>query len=311
MVFCIRFHFQLSIIYHLSVKIKLLFIVILVDHMYIQLIVGDGDLFFIKRVLDALHQGVVYGPVVLVLAVAANGEFQRAFAEFLEPDLFRIILVINHKVCMLDYIGQERLHLFDIRVIWDGDGDRDADLRMGGVVVHLGVRDDRIRDDDVGAVIGADVGVHDVDLLHKAGILGEFDEVARDKGLGEQDHDAAGDIVESILQRQGDCRGSCREERDNARDGDVHRRHGGEQGEGVDQQANASRDKVNQRGINLFAQQRFACEGYQNDRDNDTDHGDDQGASEIGQIIDDALCKAVPHFFDGVHLFSSFFIVVG
>lgn len=152
--------------------------------------------------------------------------------------------------------------------------------------------------------------MHDADLLHKARILGEFDEIARDKGFGEQDHDTAGDIVESILQCQGYCRGSRREERDDARDGDMKRRHGGEQGKGVDQQANTSGDEVDQRGVDLLALQRFAREGYQNDRDDDTDHGDDQRASEIGQIIDDALGKAVPHFFDGVHMFQLLFIVV-
>ena len=201
MIVCLSFRFQLSIIYQSLFKIKLLFVIILVDHMNIQLVVGDGDLVLVERIFDAFHQGVVNRPVVLVLAVTADGEFQRAVAEFFQPDLFRIILVIQHEVGVVDHIGQDLLYLLDVCVIGDRYGDRDTNLRMSRIVVHLGVRDDRIRDDDVGAVIGADVGVHDVDLLHETGILGEFDKVARDKGLGEQDHDTTGDIVESVLQR--------------------------------------------------------------------------------------------------------------
>ena len=135
----VGFHFQLSIIYQLSLKIKLLFMICLVDHMHIQLIIRNGDLVLIERVLDAFHQGVVYRPVILVFAVTADGEFQRAFAEFFESDLFRILLVIQNEIGVLNHLGQYRLHLFDIRVIGDGNGDCDTNLRMGGVVVHLGI----------------------------------------------------------------------------------------------------------------------------------------------------------------------------
>ena len=85
-------------------KIKLLFLICIADYMNIQLIVGDGDLVLIEGVLDTFHQRVIYRPVILVLAVAADGKFQRAVTEFLEPDSFRIALVIQHMIGVLDHL---------------------------------------------------------------------------------------------------------------------------------------------------------------------------------------------------------------
>ena len=169
--------------------------------MDVELIERNGDIVFVEGFLDAFGQVVIDCPVVLEITVTADVEFQRAVAELFEPYGVLMLFIMYQQFCFAENAEEDFLDLFDVRVIGNRDIDLHSDDGLGGMVVDLAIGDDGVRDDDVRAAVGEDIGVHDVDLLHKPLIFAEFDEVARDKGLGEQDHDTAGNIVEAILER--------------------------------------------------------------------------------------------------------------
>ena len=104
------------------------------------------------------------------------------------------------------------LHLLEVGAIGKLEAEVDAAVGLCGVVLQGAGRQSSVGYDNRLGIVGADDGVEDLDILHRAGITLRLNIVAHLEGLEQQDHHAAGKILQRTAEGHTDGDASRSEE---------------------------------------------------------------------------------------------------
>ena len=167
------------------------------------------------------------------------------------------------------------------RVVGGGKPPGDPPPPQSGVVGHLGIRQGLVGQHHQQAVGRHQLGVVQGDLLHRPSGAGSLDIIPDGKGVGGEDHQAAGHVGQHILRRQRDPQGGHGQQRHqrghvNAQAADYY--DGGQQ---VQHQPDAGQQVLPHPVIQLGGGQKAAGHLHQQPDDHQADHHHGQGGQDV------------------------------
>lgn len=166
--------------------------VLVVLDVYVELVEGDLNTIVIELGFYLFENVEVNGPIIRALCPCSSGDVDGACVVCY--DTYGGSLFLDSKLVLSEDLGDDRLCLFKVVVVADGEGEVDAAKLVFGIVYDIAVCECAIGNVDYLVIAGEDTGAGEADILHYTDIALCLDHIVDLKGSGDDDEKAACDV---------------------------------------------------------------------------------------------------------------------